>query len=57
MNGDANSDRDNSAEGFCFKIAFNDKYADEYEALVQQGDVKSLPMNIMILLGQPLPEM
>ncbi|WP_248005106.1 ATP-dependent nuclease [Coprococcus comes] len=44
MNGDANSDRDNSAEGFCFKIAFNDKYADEYEALVQQGDVKSLPI-------------
>ena len=44
MNGDANSDKDNSAEGFCFKIAFNDKYADEYEALVQQGDVKSLPI-------------
>lgn len=44
MNGDANSDRDNSAEGFCFKIAFNDKYGDEYEALVQQGDVKSLPI-------------
>lgn len=44
MNGDANSDRDNSAEGFCFKIAFNDKYADEYEALVQQGNVKSLPI-------------
>ena len=44
MNGDANSDRDNSAEGFCFKIAFNDKYADEYEALVQQRNVKSLPI-------------
>ena len=44
MNGDANSDRDDSAEGFCFKIAFNDKYADEYEALVQQGNVKSLPI-------------
>lgn len=44
MNGDANSDRDNSAEVFCFKIAFNNKYADEYEALVQQGDVKSLPI-------------
>ena len=28
----------------CFKIAFNDKYADEYEALVQQGNVKSLPI-------------
>lgn len=23
---------------------FNDKYGDEYEALVQQGDVKSLPI-------------
>lgn len=44
MNGDANSDRDNSAEGFCFKIAFNDKYVDEYEALVQQSNVKSLPI-------------
>lgn len=44
MNWNANSDRDNSAEGFCFRIAFNDKYADEYEALVQRGNVKSLPI-------------
>ena len=44
MNGNANSDRDNSADGFCFRIAFNDKYADEYEALVQRGNVKSLPI-------------
>lgn len=44
MNGNANSERDNSAEGFCFRIAFNDKYADEYEALVQRGNVKSLPI-------------
>ena len=44
MNGNANSDRDNSAEGFCFRMAFNDKYADEYEALVQRGNVKSLPI-------------
>ena len=44
MNGDANTDRDNSAEGFCFKIAFNDKYADEYESLLKQGNVKSLPI-------------
>lgn len=44
MNGNANSDRDNSAEGFCFRIAFNDKYADEYEAVVQRGNVKSLPI-------------
>ena len=44
MTGDANSDRDSSAEGFCFKVIFNDKYADEYEALVKQGNIKSLPI-------------
>lgn len=44
MNGNANSDRDSGAEGFCFKIAFDDRYADEYETLIQQGDVKSLPI-------------
>lgn len=44
MNGNDNSDKDNDAEGFCFKIAFNDKYSDEYEELVKQGDVKSLPI-------------
>ena len=44
MNGDANSDRDNAAEGFCFRIAFNEKYADEYEALIKQGNIKSLPI-------------
>ena len=56
MNGNANSDRDNSAEGFCFRIAFNDKYADEYEALVQRGNVKVYRLSIMILLGQLLLE-
>lgn len=44
MNGNANSDRDGDAEGFCFKIAFADQYVDEYEALVREGDVKSLPI-------------
>ena len=44
MNGDANSDRDISAEGFCFRIAFNDKYSDEYETLIRKRDVKSLPI-------------
>lgn len=44
MNGDANSDKDNAAEGFCFKAFFNDKYADEYEVLVKQGNIKSLPI-------------
>ena len=56
MNGDANSDKDNSAEGFCFKIAFNDKYADEYEALANREMLKACRLNIMISLGQPLPE-
>lgn len=44
MNGDANTDKNNEAEGFCFKIAFNDKYSDEYETLVKKGDIKSLPI-------------
>lgn len=44
MNGDANSDKDNTAEGFFFSIVFNDKYVDEYEALVKQGNIKSLPI-------------
>lgn len=44
MNGDANSDKDNTAEGFCFKIVFNEKYAAEYETLVKQGNIKSLPI-------------
>lgn len=44
MNGDANTDKNANAEGFCFKIAFNDKYAEEYESLVKAGDVKSLPI-------------
>ena len=44
MNGNFNSDKDNDAEGFKFTIAFNDKYADEYEALIKQGNIKSLPI-------------
>lgn len=44
MNGNSNSDKDNNAEGLCFKIAFNDNYVDEYEALIKQGDLKSMPI-------------
>lgn len=44
MNGDGNSDRDKKAEGFCFKIAFNEDYAEEYEILLNQGNIKSLPI-------------
>lgn len=44
MNGDANTDKNANAEGFCFMVSFNDKYAEEYESLVKAGDVKSLPI-------------
>lgn len=44
MNGDGNSDRDKNAEGFCFKIAFNEDYAEEYEILLNQDNIKSLPI-------------
>lgn len=44
MNGDANTDKNSKAEGFCFKIAFNEKYTEEYEDLIEQGDIKSLPI-------------
>ena len=42
--GDNNTDKDHLAEGFCFKIEFNEKYAAEYESLIKQGDLKSLPI-------------
>lgn len=44
MIGNGNTDRSNKAEGFSFKIAFNDKYADEYSELVKQKDIKSIPI-------------
>ena len=44
FNGDNNTDKDHQAEGFCFKIEFNEKYAAEYESLIKQGDLKSLPI-------------
>lgn len=44
MNGNGNSDKDNSAKGFCFKIAFNEDYAEEYESLLKQKNIKSLPI-------------
>lgn len=44
MNGDNNTDKSKEAEGFSFKIAFNDKYSDEYSELVKQKDIKSLPI-------------
>lgn len=44
MNGNGNSDKDNTAKGFCFKIAFNEDYAEEYEILLNQDSIKSLPI-------------
>lgn len=44
MNGNGNSDKDNYAKGFCFKIAFNEDYAEEYESLLKQKNIKSLPI-------------
>ena len=57
MNGDANTDKNSNAEGFCFKIAFNDKYAEEYEALVKAGDVKSLPIEYYEILCELVAEL
>lgn len=44
MNGNDNTDKSNDAEGFYFKIAFNEKYLDEYADLVRNNDIKSLPI-------------
>ena len=44
LQGNDNTDKDNTAQGFYLKIAFNDKYSDEYEALVKSNGVKSLPI-------------
>ena len=44
LNGNDNIDKLNEAEGFFFKIAFNDKYLDEYETLVKNKGVNSLPI-------------
>ncbi len=44
LQGNDNTDKDNNAQGFYLKIAFNNKYADEYEVLVKSNGVKSLPI-------------
>lgn len=41
--GDDNSDRRNSC-GLSLKIAFDEKYQNEYEELVKTGDIKTLPL-------------
>ncbi len=44
--GNDNSDKDKDACGISFTIAFDDKYNDEYNALLNVGDVKTLPIEI-----------
>lgn len=41
--GDANSDGKKEC-GICLKIAFDDKYQQEYEEYVKSGDVKTIPI-------------
>lgn len=41
--GDGNSERTKRC-GVCFKVCFNDDYQGEYTALVQGGDVKTIPV-------------
>ena len=42
--GDLHSDKPNNANGFCFKVAFDEKYKPEYENMVKLGGIKSLPI-------------
>jgi putative ATP-dependent endonuclease of OLD family len=44
--GDGHSDNDKkyNSYGISLKIAFDDKYQDEYEKLIEKGDVKTLPI-------------
>lgn len=44
--GDGHYDNDNkyNSYGISLKIAFDDKYQEEYEKLVEKGDVKTLPI-------------
>ena len=41
--GNENSDRQDKVEGFQFKIAFAEQFKDEYEKLVQEKQIASLP--------------
>jgi len=42
--GNGNSIKENNAYGFSLKIAFDEKYQEEYEALMEIGDIKTLPI-------------
>jgi putative ATP-dependent endonuclease of OLD family len=42
--GDGNSDKDKDGCGFLLKIDFDERYKEEYEILIKNGDVKTLPI-------------
>lgn len=44
LEGKCNSKKDDKEQGFALKIAFDEKYKQEYEALVNSGNVKTLPI-------------
>jgi len=44
MQGDKNSEQDNSCNGISLKISFNEDYQEVYEALINEGDVKTIPI-------------
>lgn len=42
------------APGISLKIAFDEKYKEEYEELVKSGEVKTLPIEYYDIFGQHL---
>lgn len=42
--GNGNTDKMNSVEGLKFEIAYNNKYDDEYEKIIQKKNLQSLPI-------------
>lgn len=44
LNGDDNTDNNNDAIGFVFQIKFNDEFKAEYETLIKESEVKSIPI-------------
>lgn len=42
--GDANSERATKVEGFQFKIAYDNKYSDEYQKIIEDKKLTSLPI-------------
>ena len=44
MWGNGNSLKENNANGFYFKISFDEKYKTEYDELIKLGNIKTLPI-------------